>query len=368
VKPGNVVAILAVGALVGACGRLGYDPLDLEPRLAATGGGQASSAGGGPIVGIGGAFATGGAATGGMATGGSGGGGDLATTGVGGGIAGSSGSGGAFAGGGGTGGAGVDASAGNAGAGGRGGTTNDASVADAVDATAAGDVRSDVTCPGAGTAVSLDRTRNQYVVIPGNALPSGASPRTVEMWVLNPSPIANWSGNHTLFELGQAGALGTFAMDFDTPYRMELYANPPANSYYFSTGVVQDTWFHLAATYDGTKNHAFVNGVEMGAGFTLSGPLATPANQALFLGSNGVTDNCTASIDELRVWNFARTQAEIARDMSYRLTGTEPGLVGYYRFDEVFGTIVFDATPRANHGTIMNGATYGPSGAPIGCR
>ena len=35
-------------------------------------------------------------------------------------------------------------------------------------------------------------------------------------------------------------------------------------------------------------------------------------------------------ISDLRIWNYARTQSEIQADMHKRLTGNEPGLVGYW--------------------------------------
>jgi hypothetical protein len=186
---------------------------------------------------------------------------------------------------------------------------------------------------------------------------------------LNPSPIANWAGAHTLWELGGGPAgLATFAMDFDVPYSMELYVNPAQNSYYFPTGVKQDTWYQVAGSYDGSKTHAFINGVEIGTGFAPSGPLMTPANGSLLVATSIERFSFTGSIDEVRIWNIARTQAQIARDMSVRLVGNEPGLVGYYRFDEASGGVVLDATGRGNNGSIVGGAKYGPSGVNLGCR
>ena len=39
-------------------------------------------------------------------------------------------------------------------------------------------------------------------------------------------------------------------------------------------------------------------------------------------------------VDELRIWNVARSQAEIQDNMNRALSGTEPGLVAYWKFDE----------------------------------
>ena len=40
-------------------------------------------------------------------------------------------------------------------------------------------------------------------------------------------------------------------------------------------------------------------------------------------------------VSDCRVWNVARTPAEIQANYTNRLTGTEPGLVGYWRLDEL---------------------------------
>ena len=39
-------------------------------------------------------------------------------------------------------------------------------------------------------------------------------------------------------------------------------------------------------------------------------------------------------IDEVLLWNFARTEAEIQSIMNSILTGKEEGLVGYWNFDD----------------------------------
>ncbi|NEQ54161.1 MAG: hypothetical protein F6K11_29195, partial [Leptolyngbya sp. SIO3F4] len=47
-----------------------------------------------------------------------------------------------------------------------------------------------------------------------------------------------------------------------------------------------------------------------------------------------VTGFFKGSIAEVRIWNTHRTEEDIQRDKSRRLLGTEPALVGYWRFEE----------------------------------
>lgn len=57
-------------------------------------------------------------------------------------------------------------------------------------------------------------------------------------------------------------------------------------------------------------------------------------------------------IEEVRIWNAVRTGAEIARWMNLPLTGEEPGLIGYWNFDESTGQTVSDSCPLANQGVL----------------
>jgi hypothetical protein len=61
-------------------------------------------------------------------------------------------------------------------------------------------------------------------------------------------------------------------------------------------------------------------------------------------------------LDEVRVWNVARTQAQIRADMNRTLAGNEPGLVGYWRLDEGSGQAILDASPHHNDGRLGNSA------------
>ena len=59
------------------------------------------------------------------------------------------------------------------------------------------------------------------------------------------------------------------------------------------------------------------------------------------------------SIDEIRVWNHSRTQAEIQTTMDTILDGDESGLVGYWNFNDGTAT---DLSGNGNHGTLQGGA------------
>jgi hypothetical protein len=70
-------------------------------------------------------------------------------------------------------------------------------------------------------------------------------------------------------------------------------------------------------------------------------------------------------LDEVRIWNRARSESEILADMNAQLTGHEPGLLVYYRMDEAGGNVLTDHTPNHRHATLQTAPGRLPSGASI---
>ena len=138
----------------------------------------------------------------------------------------------------------------------------------------------------------------------------------------------------------------------------------------FNNGTATGIWsddeplISVREVNDGVWHHvAIVRNVSMENGMTriyidgvldASGTFATNSlsnTLALVLGAENVTYSpglvhaLEGDIDELRLWDIARSQSEIQRDMFILLDASEqPHLVGYWRFNEGTGQVARDQT------------------------
>jgi len=80
------------------------------------------------------------------------------------------------------------------------------------------------------------------------------------------------------------------------------------------TPLVPNAWSHLAVTYDGSSLRMFVNGRQV-AVRAYQGEIASSTNPLEIGGDHILGQYFSGKIDEVRIYNIARTQAEIQSDM-----------------------------------------------------
>jgi len=120
-------------------------------------------------------------------------------------------------------------------------------------------------------------------------------------------------------------------------------------------------WHHAAATYDGTTWNLYLDG-NLEATLVVGQPCASASTQQAAIGSALTSTGAAAgffdgAFDEVRVWNVARTLAEIRGTANAELDAATPGLVARWALDEGAGTAVAGSAGTAVNGTI-SGANY----------
>ena len=125
-------------------------------------------------------------------------------------------------------------------------------------------------------------------------------------------------------------------------------------------------WHHVAVAYDNGTVNTYVNGNLVDTYFG-SGSIGDqhPALNELRIGgrqNNPSGKFFDGQIEEVRIWNSARTQAEVQANLDARLTGAEIGLAGSWTFFDGSGTVASDQTAAGNDGILTDGGagTAGP--------
>ena len=110
-----------------------------------------------------------------------------------------------------------------------------------------------------------------------------------------------------------------------------------------------NTWIHWTVTYSGGVLNLYKNGAYIAQDATAS--MSDPLNTILIGTNYANSENWNGKIDQVRIYNYARTPAQIAWDYN----NGKP--VGYWDFDECQGTTVYDLSGNNNHGTTTIGGT-----------
>jgi len=121
-------------------------------------------------------------------------------------------------------------------------------------------------------------------------------------------------------------------------------------------------WTHIAVVYNAKTPSLYVNGQLVRTGLT-----STRANVYPSAGvGTGGYGKYQGAIDNYRIWNSARTQAQIQANMHYRTPASVVGLLGHYTFDNNNTNATVGTNLTNSGGTFSNANyyTYTWSGGP----
>lgn len=175
--------------------------------------------------------------------------------------------------------------------------------------------------------------------------------------------------------LGIDAATGALCADFEAAPGPGVTAG--ANYPVFgATPVPMNVWTHAAATYDGTIWRIYLNGVQDGTSTPANAPQPRADSiQQFSVATAQISTGVPAgffqgAIDEVRVWNIARTSGQIAGARNREIAAPLPGLLARYGFGEGSSIIASNSVPSGPNGALfgspawVSGPSYAANAAP----
>jgi len=199
-----------------------------------------------------------------------------------------------------------------------------------------------------------------YITINGSVL---SYPWTAEVWYKRKA-----NRNHQYF-LWQGSSSNYFTLRFEqwsNTHKVGITKHGASDKKWNHTTTI-DSWEHLAFVVSSSNTKTvelFVNGESQGFPGTFT---SWPKLYWKYIG-RGNSNTIYGEIDELRIWDDNRTQAEIKANMFIELEGNEANLIAYYKMSDGSGTTLTDNASAGNYDgtfTNMNDDDWVTSYAPI---
>jgi hypothetical protein len=218
---------------------------------------------------------------------------------------------------------------------------------------------------GVGNSLQFSREQKKYVAIPQlSTAPSSAL--SLEAWI----KLSSYSNGADLIVQSASSATIPCA----------LYLQNGCASFYIKNGSSEisaqaasldtDTWYHLAGTWDGTTATIYVNGVP----YTNNGtaPASLEPSTGYYFG--GESNGFSGDLNEVRLWDIARSQEEIISNMASPITSSDPkwsNLLAYWQMTEPTDATRLTTVPNSSAaGTaangVLHGATWNYTNVPMG--
>jgi hypothetical protein len=204
---------------------------------------------------------------------------------------------------------------------------------------------------------------NDYVSITNNSLLQPTGGLTILKWVRFNS-------------FGDSWLVSNQPSTFDINYGYQLREDTPSNTIGFAVGhggsatqlfssgaLNTDIWYFVSAVFDGSTAKIYINGVLNNSGSAGASTINYSGVAAnMYIGQrsdNGFRTN--AAIDEVKIYNYARTQKQIVEDMNAgHPSGGSPvgSQMAYWKFDEGYSTNAYDSGPNGYNGTFLSAPVW----------
>jgi hypothetical protein len=187
---------------------------------------------------------------------------------------------------------------------------------------------------------------------------------TIEFWFM-------WNGTSTTGQMitnGNTGLDGV-RIQFNSDATISIGNSGAGGTSFNNFTVMADKWYHLAAVLTSNPGEwkLYINGEKQTAtssNFSIIAPNGTNNGRSVIGAGHNGAEIFNGIIDEVRIWNSARTEDELGFYRFRELTGTESDLIAYYKLNDGIGFTATDSdTSGSFNGTLQGSAAWVTSGA-----
>ncbi|HWB12842.1 MAG TPA: DUF4214 domain-containing protein [Pirellulales bacterium] len=217
--------------------------------------------------------------------------------------------------------------------------------------------------PAETTALAFNGS-SDYVQV-GN---TGARPTqgALSFW-MQPTTVSSYQDVLTTGPTNSNGSGGNQAIRFEENGQSlyALFGSDTANdssgfsSFLLTNSLTPGAWVNVALTWDSSTNQVtgYLNGNQVFSGTNANFP-SEFGNVTFGVGYSlnpGYERYYNGLLNDVRLYDVQRSQADIQSDMTSLLTGGESGLIGYWPLNDGSGTTAKDLSAGAHNGTLGGG-------------
>lgn len=211
------------------------------------------------------------------------------------------------------------------------------------------------TQPGGNVALDFDGSNDMIYT---NTYSSATNSLTLEAWIFPRATVykrimSNFDGTPNSGEF----SLDTYNAT-NNGRGLRFFVTGPANvthSVTIANILTLNTWNHVASTFDNGVMKIYLNGVAVATSTAPFTSIPSHPNE-ITIGEDPlivVQEYFDGKMDDIRIWNSARTATEISANMNTCLIGNEVGLKNYFKLFENSGTKILDIVTNSI-GTMSN--------------
>ncbi len=218
-----------------------------------------------------------------------------------------------------------------------------------------------------GNVLQLDGS-GDYMAADTSPANFGTGDFTIEAW------IKTTNGSGTIFSNRNSDSYSnffTFFLNGGGKLTIEISQDGSGTNYAVHVGngtVHNGEWRHVAFVRNGSTIEFFIDGV-LDKTITTTAVDHSSVNP-FYVGARGggyvgMLEFFNGMIDDVRLWNLARTQTEISSAKDAYVSSSASGLVANYRFDENSGSTASCAVSGTYNGTLYGNAQFSNTPLPV---